>query len=228
PTLPYATLTECDYRAQKEEALARVEDSLGYPVIVKPARLGSSIGVKVAQDRNELTNAVESGFSFDKTLLIEQYLPDKRDINCAAYALNGKIFVSECEEPLSQEEILSFKEKYLDGGKTRRAVFPANIPKAVAEEVKFYTEKLYKTLSLSGMVRADFLLSGEKVYFNELNTVPGSLAYYLFSPKISHAKRLFESLIAEAIATYSKPTLLPETGILTQATALGSFGGVKK
>lgn len=209
----FTTLCEEDVTIDERAELKRVKDSLGFPLIVKPAHLGSSIGISVAGDEESLQRAVKLAFCFDKKLLIEEYLPEKRDINCAAYAVAGEVFVSECEEPVSKDSILSFREKYLTGGKTRRADFPAKIPEELSADIRRITEKIYRELHFSGMVRADFILSEGKIYFNEMNTVPGSLAYYLFSPKICDAEKLFSSLIEDAILkNIAKPVY--ETEIL--------------
>lgn len=224
PYARYSVLCEEAFLSNETGEIDRIVQEAGLPAIVKPARLGSSIGVTVAHTEKELRAAVQVGFSFDKELLIEEYFPDKRDVNCAAYAANGKIFVSECEEPLSAEQILSFREKYLAGGKQRRCKFPAEVPAVVAEEVKSITERLYRELHFTGMVRADFLLSGDKVYFNEMNTVPGSLAYYLFTDKITGAKKLFCTLIEEAMAAAEKRIKPIPTGILNEVK---KFSGVK-
>jgi D-alanine-D-alanine ligase len=215
----YLVVTEENYRRSPQEIEEKIS-ALG-DVILKPARLGSSIGISVVKNREELPQKLQQAFRFDQTLLVEEYLPQKRDINCAAYACNGEFFVSECEEPLSAEEILSFREKYLDGGKIRRADFPAKIPPEVSAEIKLTTERLYKELQFSGMVRADYILSGGKVYFNELNTVPGSLAYYLFTPKIGGAKKLFSALIEEGMKRNAPLPLIPPTGILQKTTLTG-------
>lgn len=223
PFVRYTALEEGDFLRDEAGEAARVEQALGFPVIVKPARLGSSIGVSVAHDRRELVEAAALGFAFDERLLVEEYLPDKRDINCAAYAAGGEVHVSECEEPLSKEEILSFREKYLAGGKTRKSTFPAVLPEGVAEKIKEYTRRIYKELNFSGMVRADYLVSGEKVYFSEMNTVPGSLSYYLFTEKFSAAGELFASLIEEAMrAAAREKKVYPSTGVLSALPAGGA------
>lgn len=199
PSAPYTTLSESDYRRDEEGAFAAVQESLSFPVVIKPARLGSSIGVGVARNKEEWKEKLETAFRFDCDVLIEKYIEGKRDINCAAYALDGKIAVSRCEEPYSREEIFSFGEKYLTEGKQRRSRIPADIPPEAEEEIRRITEKVYRAARLSGVVRADFLYADGKVYFNEMNTVPGSLAYYLFSEKITSARKLFCSLVEEAI-----------------------------
>ncbi len=222
PFVRYTALEEGAFLRDEAGEMARVEGALGFPVIVKPARLGSSIGVSVARDKGELAAAARLGFAFDERLLVEEYLPDKRDINCAAYAAGGEIHVSECEEPLSKEEIFSFREKYLAGGKTRKNVFPADLPEEVSAQIKRYTERLYKELHFSGMVRADYLVCGNKIYFSEMNTVPGSLSYYLFTEKFSAAGKLFSALIEEALASAARQKrAYPLPGVLSSLPAAG-------
>lgn len=221
PSARYVTVSERDFPESRESVCKRIRENLGLPVVVKPARLGSSIGIAVVHTAEELPAALEKAFTFDNALLVEEYLSDKRDINCAAYTCNGEIFVSECEEPLSGEEILSFREKYLADDGVRLARFPADIPQKASDEIKKFTEEIYKTLRFSGMVRVDFLLCGEKVYFNELNAVPGSLAYYLFTQKISGAKNLFLSLLREAETARKSEKIPFSAGVLKQITPKG-------
>ena len=222
PSVRYTAIEERAFLNDTEGQLQRIEKQMGYPVIVKPAHLGSSIGVGVAKNKEELLQAVQTAFAFDYSLLIEEYLPDKRDINCAAYAVDGEIFVSECEEPLSAEHIFSFREKYLADGKTRRRNFPADIPTESEKEIKSITRRIYEELRFTGMVRADFLLSEGKVYFNEMNTVPGSLAYYLFTEKFFEARKLFCSLIEDAMKTATRRQKnLTLTGILQEVKFVG-------
>lgn len=206
PFLPYATVSRADVEADGEGECARIAEEVGFPLILKPARLGSSIGIRTVHTAEELPTALTETFAYDSVLLAEEYLPDKRDINCAAYRDRGKIVVSECEEALSEGEILSFREKYLaNGGKSRRVNFPADIPEPIAREIREMTERLYRELRFSGIVRADFLLSGNRVYFNEMNTVPGSLAYYLFTTRISDARKLFIRLIEDTMSGTKMP-----------------------
>lgn len=124
-------------------ALRTVEERLGYPVIVKPARLGSSIGISVAEDRARLVYAIEAAFAYDGTVIAEKYLEDRREINCACYRKGDELVVSACEEPKTSHRILTFADKYLDGGKQRASGFPAEIrksaPTACRATQNFYT-----------------------------------------------------------------------------------------
>ena len=167
-----------------------------YPMIVKPAHLGSSIGIKIANDGGELKKALALAFTLDDTALIEPYAKEKRDLNCAACRIGGKIVLSPVEEVFSHEAILSFEEKY-ESGDEKRSKIPAEIPAEIAKKVHLCTEKLYEGFRIRGVVRADFLLIGDEVYFNELNTVPGSLACYLFGKTLTDSKNFLVSLVEE-------------------------------
>ncbi len=188
-----------DYDKRGKMAIKCVETRLKYPVIIKPSRQGSSIGIIVAHDKNELEGALETAFAYDDIVLAEKFFAEKREINCAAYRKGGDVIVSECEEPALKREILTFQDKYIEGGKERTAAFPARISKRDETLIKGYTKLLYKRLDLRGIVRADFLISGGEVYFNEMNTVPGSLAYYLFCEKLGDFKEVLTDVIEQGL-----------------------------
>lgn len=171
--------------------------ALGYPVVVKPSRLGSSIGVCLARDEEALEKALALGFRLDGAVLVERYLPEKRDLNCAAVRLGGKVTLSEVEEVFSAGELLSFGEKY-EGKAARASELPAAIPQSAREEIRSMLLCVYEHFDMRGVVRGDFLLSEGKVYLNELNTVPGTLAAYLFGERLTDARDFLVSLIEEA------------------------------
>ena len=147
-----------------------------YPVIVKPLFGGSSIGIKIAENADELVRAAEYGLRFGRRVIVEPCLKDFTEINCAAYRNVEGIKVSECERPVRRTDILTFNDKYESG----KRVFPADIPDYIARRIKAITEKVYRTFGFTGVIRIDYFLVGKKVYLNEINSVPGSLAYYLF------------------------------------------------
>ena len=185
-TLPYFRVTEEEFRRRGAFAVRCIEERLGYPVIVKPARQGSSIGVFVAEDRESLLFSLRAAFAYDTVLLAEKYLAERREINCAAYHDGKEIVVSPCEEPKTVHKFLTFADKYESGGKERQSTFPADLPQETAEAVRGATKLLYRRMQLRGVVRADFLIGGSRdVYFNEMNTVPGSLAWYLFCDNLA-------------------------------------------
>lgn len=170
-------------------------EALGYPLIVKPAKLGSSIGVERADDKAELEEAVEAAFFYDDGVIAEKYFEDKREINCAVYYSGGRAVVSECEEALAGSNIFSFDDKYNGGGKS---VLPADIPDSIAEKIKNTTSEVYLKLSMRGIVRFDYILSGGEVYLSEINTVPGSLSYYLLSSGFKDFYPVLQAVIIQA------------------------------
>ena len=209
-TAPSFFLTEEAWRRDRAEALARAE-AFGYPVVVKPVTLGSSIGVGVARNADEAERALALAFTLDGGALVERYFARKRDINCAAVRRDGEVIVSPCEEVLSGGALLSFSDKY---EKDAARVFPARLTEEERTAVQGATRRLYEAFRMNGVVRADFLATEEGVFFSELNMVPGSLAAYLFSDSLAQARRFLLALADEALASSprAKPTV--HTGIL--------------
>ncbi|MDE6441481.1 MAG: ATP-grasp domain-containing protein [Clostridia bacterium] len=179
---------------------ARAEE-LGYPLIVKPATLGSSIGVERADDRERLEEAVQTAFVYDDGVIAEKYLSDRREINCAAYFAEGRVVTSECEEAVTDGDILSYDDKYAGGGKS---VLPADIPKVKSDAVKAITSSVYKKLNMRGIVRFDFIISGGEIYLSEINTVPGSLSYYLLSGGFKDFYPVLRAVIVQAEEDFKK------------------------
>ncbi len=168
-----------------EDDVARIEKMIGYPVIVKPVAQGSSIGIAVAKDRKALESALATALSFDDRAICERALTDFTELNCAALTRGGETLVSEAEKPVGWEEFLTFEKKYLDGdGKLSGGgrIYPADVPEDVRKELRKATATAYEGIGAKGVVRVDFLLDNKtgELYVNEVNTVPGSLATYLF------------------------------------------------
>lgn len=210
----------------KEGESASIEKAGGFPVIVKPVTLGSSIGIKVAHDEEEFAAALEYAFRFDKKVLIEEYFARKRDVNCAAYRKGEEVITSPLEEVFSNDEILSFREKYEREAKKSR--LPAELPENVTREIKEYTARIYESFSCFGVVRADFLIADDKVYFNELNTVPGSLSCYLFGDSLSSAREFLSSLVEEALSKKEEEKETIRTSVLDATVFSGGKGGKRR
>lgn len=218
PVLPSFSLTEEEFAGDGWRAQA---EALGYPAIVKPSKLGSSVGISVAQGEEELKKALSLAFRLDGAALIEKYLVGKRDLNIAAYRSEGQILLSPIEEVFSASPILTFGEKY-EGAGERRHELPASLPQETAQKIADLLTCIYARFHMRGIVRADFLLSKEgDVYFNELNTVPGTLATYLFGESLTEARALLGILIEEGM----RPT--PEKEILQTGILSASVFGVK-
>ena len=198
-----------------------IED-FGYPVIVKPNTGGSSIGISKANDSEELDYAIINALSFSRTAIIEPALTNFTEINCACFSdKDGNLVVSECEKPIGRDEVLTFKDKYEEG----KRQFPADIEKSISHRIKKMTARIYKELELKGVVRIDYFIKDEKIYVNEINTVPGSLAYYLFCKTTKEFKSMLNEIIDFALLCFNKGNLLKtkyESGILCTLKAKGS------
>lgn len=178
-------------------SLACKAKELGYPIIVKPCSLGSSIGINIAHNEQQLLEALAAAFEWDVRAVVEKALVDFEEFNCAAMGYGNDFEVSEVEQPVGWKEFLSFSDKYGKGLKAGRK-FPAPIDNRLREEIQKLTLEAYKGFDCSGIARVDFLFKDDILYVNEINTVPGSLAYYLFSQTLSFSA-LLDKLIAFAI-----------------------------
>lgn len=172
-----------------------------FPVIVKPCLGGSSIGIGKASSVSELKEKLEYAFSFGKKVIIEPFIENFTEINCAVYKDdNGKIVVSECEQPVSKNEILSFNDKYVSGGR----IFPARIEKSLSDKIKETAKRVYYSLDFKGVIRIDFMIIENKPVINEINSIPGSLAYYLFSESLDEFKKMLTKLVEYSVKEFKE------------------------
>ena len=177
---------------------------LGDSVIVKPCGLGSSIGV-IKSDIANLRENVDTVLHLDGKVLIEREISPLIEYNCAAVRDGDNIILSQIEQPINKSDILSFEDKYISEDKTR--ILPAEIDKAKQDLIYDYTKRIYQHLNLSGVVRIDYLYdqSSDTIYLNEINTIPGSLAYYLFEGLGITYIRLMEILVKNATIKPKQP-----------------------
>ena len=198
PVLDCICKTALDYTKDKDSVIEAVE-ALGYPVIVKPVNLGSSVGISKASDRESLEDALDNAFMYADKVLCEHAIENLREINCSVLGDTDSAKASVCEEPLGSGELLSFDLKYVKngGGKGAKSAesdnnkrgmanlsrkCPAEIPEELSEKIRSYAITVFKCLGCCGVSRIDFLLDSDtmNVYVNEINTIPGSLAFYLW------------------------------------------------
>lgn len=189
PVLDCVTLHVREYEKDEEAAYRKVEHKIAYPVIVKPVNLGSSVGIKVAKDREGLCEALQYAYEFGQKVLIEKAIMNLREINCSVLGDYESAQASECEEPISSDEILSYEDKYVAGNKgasegmrTAKRELPANLTPELREEIRTLAVKTFQALDCSGVSRIDFMIDKDtgKVYVNEINSIPGSLSFYLW------------------------------------------------
>ncbi len=187
PTVDGMTISQFDYFENVQKIARDVVNKIGFPCILKPSRLGSSIGIKVCKSAHDLPTSIENALKFDKNVLIEKYISDIKEYNIAIYRSKEGLRVSGIESPKTSEEILSFNNKYIKD-KTNNACLvdkgkKEKIPKKIKNDLVKYSTRCYDIFRLKGVVRFDFIYdkNSEKLYLNEMNTIPGSLANYLFS-----------------------------------------------
>jgi D-alanine-D-alanine ligase len=201
----YFWFYDVEYKKDKSLIFRKVDKELGYPVFVKPANCGSSVGIRKVKNRKMLDEAIKQAGKFDHKILIEQGISGAKDINCSI--LGGyDSEVSVCEEVLTDEEFLSFEEKYLKGGKTKgmlslSRIMPAPIPDGVAKEIQRQAKMIFRELGCWGVARMDFLYQpkNKTIYPNEINTIPGSLAFYLWKASGLEPSSLIDKLVSLAL-----------------------------
>lgn len=239
PVLDARLYTLSDYK-EIDTLLDNVEKEIGYPAIVKPVNLGSSVGISVAKNRVELTNSIDDAFRYATKVLVEHAISSLREINCSVLGDENDAIASECEEPLHTEDILSYEDKYVSnskngGSKGMASVsrkIPAEISSKLREEIRDMAVKSFKLLGCNGVARIDFMIDEEsgKLYFNEINTIPGSLSFYLWEPVGVPYKELLSRMIDLCLKRARREeglTFTFDTNILNSASFGGSKGGAK-
>jgi len=187
PVVPYIAFTKDEYKNNLHFLVEKIKSELKFPLIVKPASLGSSIGISIAHDFVELFEAITVGLSWDNAVLVENALTNFFEFNCAVLGKGDELIASEIEKPLSSEEFLTYSEKYQNktkgtkGQAAAKKEFPANIPKTLSERIKSKAKKAFSAINAAGIARIDFLYSDDQLYVNEINTIPGALSNYLFT-----------------------------------------------
>lgn len=203
PVVDYCWFSDKEWDDKKDITVANVESKLGYPVIVKPANSGSSVGIRAAHNREELLDAVDYAISFTNRVIIEKYVQKLKEVNCAVLGNYYECTPSVCEVPVRSGEILSYQDKYMSGGKqsqgmrsTQREI-PANLPDESTAFIQQAACDTFRALDCDGVARIDFIIdeaTGD-IYVNEINTIPGSLSYYLWEYSGINFSELIDKLI---------------------------------
>ena len=238
PVLEARQYTGKQYAVNNDAVLDDIESAIGYPVIVKPVNLGSSVGISKAKNRAELTDAMDLAVSFSARVLVERAVPNLREINCSVLGDYETARPSACEEPLNAEDILTFGDKYLsgNGGKSggskgmtdlkRRC--PAELPEGMTQRVQELAVATFKALGCLGVARIDFLNDKEtgELWVNEINTIPGSLSFYLWQEVGVSFAQLMDELVSLAFKRQREREALTftyESNILS-GTTFGTKG----
>lgn len=183
----------------KEDLVNYIKENLSDNLIVKPNSLGSSIGVK-ACNKEDFENQIDAIFLMNDDALVEERVENMVEYNQACIKTKDGLMLSAIESPLTKHNFLTFEDKYTSGGKGKDRTIPAQISPELEEQIINYTTSIYNRLNLNGVVRIDYIYNTatNTLYFNEVNTIPGSMAFYLFEPVGVDYITLIETLISNA------------------------------
>lgn len=188
-----------------EEGIEEIFNQFNKNVVVKPNSLGSSVGVQAVNDSKQIYKAIQNALRYDKYALIEQKVDNLVEFNCAAVHSGKEILLSDVDIPVRSKEILDFEDKYLMfNGKAEQEKF--ELTSALKKQILQTTKKVYDELGLFGVVRIDYLYDSaiNELYLNEINTIPGSMAYYLFASCGIDLMDLTDILIEAGLARYKE------------------------
>ena len=201
PVVDYVYFSDSDYKLDKEDIFKKIEE-LSYPLIIKPARLGSGIGIEIVNRKEELESSIEKAMKNDERVLVEEYIADRREFNMAVLLSKGKLIGSVIEE-IIKDEPCNYYDKYRKDNEddTFKRIFPADISKTLTEEIEKTSKKTYKVLALSGVARIDYVYDNKKkkLYVNEVNNIPNFFSHHLFDDKNIDYRELLGIMIKEAI-----------------------------
>ena len=221
PITKYVWFNYCDFENDKAQILKKIKTNLKFPLVIKPANLGSSIGISRAENIEKLVEAIVVAGHYDNRICVEEAVNDLREINCACFGNEENVDISELEEPISWEKFLSFDEKYLHfSGMKFEKNNKINIDEHTKSKIKKMAKSAFKILCCKGIVRIDFLFDNTTydIYINEVNTIPGSFSNYLWENK--NFKTLLDDLIENAINSFENKKKLTT---IYNSDALKSF-----
>jgi len=246
PVLDCVEFYAKEYVVSKTKILKEIEEKFSYPVIVKPANLGSSVGISKADDHDELLASIKDAMNYAQKIIVEPAVVNLRELNCSVVGDSDECETSVIEEPVMTGKILSYEDKYKGGEKGAKGgnkngaksaggmaslsrQIPAKITKKIQSDVEKYAKETFKALGCNGVVRIDFLFDTKenKVYVNEINTIPGSLSFYLWEPKGVKYSELLSKMIELGFKRARNKENLKfsfETNILENKMSFGSKG----
>lgn len=237
PVVDYVWFTDKQWYKQKDALIEKIENQIGYPVIVKPANLGSSVGISRATNRESLIESIETAEKYSARIIVEDMVENLKEINCSVLGDCDDYQTSTLEEPIKTGEFLSYEDKYMGGTKSAKGMqasqkrIPADLSKELTERIQFLAGETFRVLSCHGVSRVDFMVDDDtqNVYVNEINTIPGSLSFYLWEATGIPFDRLMDNLIQLALKRKREQSM-KTTNFDQNIFSLsgGVKGGVKK
>ncbi|MBF0336796.1 MAG: D-alanine--D-alanine ligase [Nitrospirae bacterium] len=233
PAVDYVELSMENWLLHRNDCVNKIESRLGYPVIVKPSNLGSSIGISAVNNISELENAIVNAGQYSRSILIERLVQNLRELNCSVLGNGDSTVVSVIEEPIRNSNILSFSDKY-EGGKTKgmastSRILPAQIPEPLKIKIERLSKQVFTLLGAGGVARIDFLMNKETedLYVNEINTIPGSLSFYLWEKSGISFTELTSQMLKIALDRHrnkAKNIYVFDSNILSLRASNGKIG----
>ena len=249
PIVSYTWFFDNEYFLNKDEIIKEIK-KLGFPVIVKPATLGSSVGITYVKDIKDIEKAIDEAIIYDTKIIVEKAVENLIEVNCSVIGNYEHQEASTIEEVMSTAEFLTYQDKYIGGSKGKmkgssiknssgskgmagaNRVIPARLNDKMTQEIKELAKEAFKALNLGGVCRVDFLIDGKsnKIYINEPNTIPGSLSFYLWEATNKPYCELLDEMITLAIKDYKvkhQKTFSFDTNILSNFSGSKGLKGVK-
>lgn len=234
PVVEEVDFFEFEWENDRNALIDEIE-TFSYPVVIKPVHLGSSIGVTVATDRQQLQNAVELAFRYDEHVLVEKAVSPLIEVNCSVLGEGGNYRVSVCERPVAKRDHLSFEDKYQSdegegkGMASADRMIPADIDDSLTTSIQNTTREIFRLLGGAGLARLDFLVNSNtgQYYFNEINTIPGSFSFYLWEASGISFGQLMHELIRIAVDRHTRKNgriQSYQTNLLNQKAVKGIKG----
>lgn len=207
PVVDYVWFTDKQWDRTRDDIVAKVEAKLGYPVIVKPANLGSSVGIGAAHDRAQLIEKIDEAEKYSSRLIVEHMIGELQEINCSVLGDCDDYRMSVLEEPIKVGDFLTYEQKYMGGQKGAKGMqsaqkrIPADLPKEETERIQYLAGETFRVLSCHGVSRVDVMIdkATRNIYVNEINTIPGSLSFYLWEATGIPFDKLMDTLVQLAL-----------------------------
>lgn len=237
PVVDYVWFTDGQWNSGRDAVIEKIETTLGYPVIVKPANLGSSVGIGRAKDRDSLIEKIDEAERYSARIIVEHMVDNLQEINCSVLGDCDENEASVTEEVMKTGDILSYTDKYAGGSKGSKGMqasakeIPAKLSKEETERIQMLARETFRVLGCHGVSRIDFIIDRDNrnIYVNEINTIPGSLSFYLWEATGLPFNKLMERLVALALKrqrAQQRKTFSFDANIF--ALGPGLKGGVKK